>query len=32
MADFPRKILNDSNAILLCMGLFSTVLSDGRRP
>ena len=30
MANSPPKFSNDSNAILLCMGLFSTFLSDGR--
>lgn len=32
MADFPRKFSNDSKAVLLCMGLFLSFLSDGRHP
>ncbi len=30
MANFRQKFPNDSNAVLLCMGLFSHFLSDGR--
>ncbi|MGY3031990.1 hypothetical protein ACVIIV_001160 [Bradyrhizobium sp. USDA 4354] len=30
MTNFRLKFLNDSNAVLLCMGLFSHFLSVGR--
>ncbi|MET4388575.1 hypothetical protein ABIB73_004339 [Bradyrhizobium sp. F1.4.3] len=29
-ANLPQKLSNESNAILLCMGLFSTFLSGSR--
>lgn len=32
MADFLLKFFNDSKAALLCMGLFLSVLGEGRYP
>lgn len=32
MVHFPRKFVNESNVVLLCMGLFLSVLGEGRYP